>query len=172
VAARTPFSIVTKGPMVVRDLDVLVAATRQEGCRVFLSVPSVDEEAWARLEPGTAPPQQRLRAARALAEAGVDARVLMMPLVPGITTSRPQIERTVAAIAEAGVPLAGVDVARLDPGVREYFFAFLAREYPALVPGYERLYQTARAKRAYVRAVTGIVDDLAGRDKTGTTSSA
>jgi DNA repair photolyase len=160
VAARTPFSIVTKGPMVVRDLDVLAAATRQGDCRVFLSVPNVDDEAWARLEPGTAPPRQRLRAARALVDAGIDARVLMMPLVPGITTSRRQIERTVAAIAEAGVPLAGVDVARLDPGVREHFFAFLAREYPALVPGYERLYQTARARRAYVRAVTGIVDDL------------
>jgi DNA repair photolyase len=162
VAARTPFSIVTKGPMVVRDLDVLVAASRQGSCRVFLSVPSVDDEACSRLEPGTAPPAQRLRAARALADAGIDARVLMMPLVPGITTSRVQIERTVAAIAEAGVPLAGVDVARLDPGVREYFFAFLAREYPALVPGYLRLYQTARAKRAYVRAVTAIVDDLTG----------
>jgi DNA repair photolyase len=163
VAARTPFSIVTKGPMVVRDLDVLVAATRQDTCRVFLSVPSVDEEACARLEPGTAPPAQRLRAARALADAGIDARVLMMPLVPGITTSRPQIERTVAAIAEAGVPLAGADVARLDPGVREHFFAFLEREYPALVPGYQRLYQSARAKRTYVRAVTGIVDELTGR---------
>ena len=100
--------------------------------------------------------------------AGVDARVLMMPLVPGITTSKSQIERTVAAIADADVPLAGVDVARLDPGVREHFFAFLAREYPALVPGYLRLYQSARAKSAYVRAVTGIVHDLAG----GTTSRA
>jgi DNA repair photolyase len=172
VAAHTPFSIVTKGPMVVRDVDVLAAASRQGDCRVFLSVPSVDEEAWSRLEPGTAPPLQRLRAARALRDAGIDARVLMMPLVPGITTSRLQIERTVAAIADADVPLAGVDVARLDPGVREHFFAFLAREYPALVPGYLRLYQSARAKSTYIRAVTGIVHDLAGWAKARTKTPA
>src|ERR1700733_11176643 len=70
--SRTPFSIVTKGPMVVRDLDLLARATREAGCHVFLSVPSVDTAACAKLEPGTAPPLQRLRAARRLLEAGID----------------------------------------------------------------------------------------------------
>jgi DNA repair photolyase len=68
-AARTPLSIVTKGPMVVRDADVLVAVARVARCRVYMSVPTVDPEAWARLEPGTAPPLQRLRAVRQLTDA-------------------------------------------------------------------------------------------------------
>lgn len=152
-AADTPFSIVTKGPMAVRDVDVLRRATEGAGCQVFFSVPSVDEDAWQRLEPGTAPPEQRLRAARRLRDAGVDAAVLMMPLMPGITTSRASLTRTVAAIRDAGLPIAGAGVGRLDPGVREFFFEFLTREYPALVDGYHRLYQRTDAKGDYVAAV-------------------
>src|SRR5262245_23468994 len=82
-AAGTPASIVTKGPMVVRDIDVLKELARTAACHVYVSLPSVDEEAWTRLEPGTAPPAQRLRAVQELCQAGVDAGVLMMPLVPG-----------------------------------------------------------------------------------------
>ena len=92
--------------------------------------PSVDETAWAQLEPGTASPAQRLRAVRQLTDAGVDAGVLMMPLVPGITTLRSSIERTLCAIAAAGAKFVGVNVAHLEEGVREHFFEFLARDYP------------------------------------------
>ena len=87
-AAKTPVSIVTKGPMVVRDADVLLEATKAARCTVCISVPSVDEDAWRRLEPGTAHPLQRLRAVRTLTQAGVRAGVLMAPIVPGITTSK------------------------------------------------------------------------------------
>jgi DNA repair photolyase len=161
VASRTPFSIVTKGPMVVRDVDVF---TRDGASgRIYLSVPSVDDAACARLEPGTAPPAQRLRAARALRDAGVDVGVLMMPLVPGITTSRSGIEATVRAIADAGVRLAGAGVAHLEAGVREHFFGFLEREYPALLAGYERLYTGAYASPAYASAVDAVVKQAAGR---------
>src|SRR6185437_540010 len=92
-AASTPASIVTKGPMVVRDIDVLQDLARSAGCRVYLSVPTVDDTAWARLEPGTAPPLQRLRAVRQLSDAGIRAGVLMMPLMPGITTSAGVVEK-------------------------------------------------------------------------------
>jgi DNA repair photolyase len=163
-AANTPVSLVTKGPMVVRDRDVLSRASASAGCHVYLSVPSVDEDAWRRLEPGTASPQQRIQAARLLRQSGVDARMLMMPLVPGITTSRSAIERTLSAFGEAGVPLAGVDVARFDAGVREHFFAFLEREYPALLDGYERLYTSTRASADYVRQVKALVATLADED--------
>jgi DNA repair photolyase len=152
----TPFSIVTKGPMILRDIDLLVRATHGAGCRVFFSVATVGE-AWERLEPGTAPPLQRLRAARRLTEAGVDTAVLMMPLVPGLSTSRAEIHRTLAAIADAGVKFAGANVARLDAGVREYFFAFLAKEFPALLPGYERLYETHYARADYSAAIDTVV---------------
>ena len=149
----TPFSIVTKGPMVVRDADVLERATAAAGCQIFMSVPTVDESAWAKLEPGTAPPRQRLRALRALADRGIDTAVLMMPLVPGITTAPSIVERTVRAITDEGLRVAGMCVARLDPGVREHFFAFLEREYPNLVEGYRRLYVGNQPPTAYVTAV-------------------
>src|SRR4051812_37065501 len=118
-AAKTPISIVTKGPMIVRDADVLAAARDAAGCAVHMSVPCVDEAAWAKLEPGTASPIQRLRAVRYLVDAGIDASVLMMPLVPGITTSRSKIEDTLKAIRDSGARAVGANVARLDPGVRE-----------------------------------------------------
>jgi DNA repair photolyase len=163
--SRTPASIVTKGPMVVRDIDVLREIGRRAGCRVYLSVPSVDSDAWARLEPGTARPEQRLRAVRQLTDAGIEAGVLMMPLVPGITTAPAVIERTLRAIADSGARFVGTCVARLDPGVREHFFAFLQRDYPQLVEGYERLYARNRAAPAYVREIEALVDVL--RRKTG-----
>jgi len=161
--ARTPFHIVTKGPLVVRDRDVLAAASRVVKCSVCVSVPSVDEDAWARLEPGTAPPLQRLRAVRQLTDAGIEAGVLMMPLVPGITTSRTIIERTLRAIADAGARFVGTNVARLDQGARQHFFAFLEREYPALVEGYTRLYERGTAPPGYVREITGLVRATADR---------
>ena len=161
VSAGTPFSIVTKGPMIVRDLDILKRAAAGAGCHVYFSVPSVDESAWRTLEPGTAPPLQRLRAARQLVDGGIDARVLMMPLVPGITTSPAIIDRTVKAIAGAGLRLAGSTVARLDDGVRGHFFAFLEREYPRLLAGYQRLYARSYASRGYADAVGAMVKRLA-----------
>jgi DNA repair photolyase len=155
-AAKTPISIVTKGPMVVRDADVLAAARDAAGCAVHMSVPCVDEAAWAKLEPGTASPMQRLRAVRFLVDAGIDASVLMMPLVPGITTSKSKIEDTLKAIRDSGARAVGANVARLDPGVREHFFGFLSREYPELLAGYERLYTRTSAERSYEKAVKAV----------------
>lgn len=157
--ADTPFSVVTKGPMVVRDIDILTRASSRAGCRVFVSVATVDAEAWARLEPGTAPPEQRLRAARELTAAGIDTAVLMMPLVPGITTSRTQIRRTVRAIAEAGVRFGGANVAHLEAGVRTHFLDFLEREYPSLTDGYARLYQGAYANADYCASIRTAVTE-------------
>ena len=163
LASRTPFSITSKGPMVVRDVDLLVEAMRYAGCHVFLSVPSVDEVAWSKLEPGTAPPGQRLRAVRELIDAGVDAGVLMMPLVPGITTLRSSIERTLQAIADSGARFVGANVAHLEVGVREHFFSFLTREYPHLLDGYRRLYPRGYAPKGYVDNVKTIVATTAAR---------
>ena len=110
----------------------------------------------------TFPPLQRLRAVRRLTDAGIDAGVLMMPLVPGIT-SRDGVERTLRALADHGARFVGTCVARLDPGVREHFLAFLAREYPSLVEGYERLYVGARANMSYTRQIQAMVDVMRGR---------
>ena len=87
----------------------------------------------------------------------------MMPLVPGITTSRSIVERTLQAIADAGAKFVGANVARFEQGARQHFFAFLEREYPALVEGYTRLYEHHSAPAGYVREIKGLVDATAAR---------
>jgi DNA repair photolyase len=159
--ARTPIGLVTKGPMVVRDIDVLQAVGAQARCSVYLSVPSVDEEAWRRLEPGTAHPLQRLKAVRKLVDAGVRASVLMAPLLPGITTSRAAIAATVRAIADHGASSVGANVVRLDAGTREHFLKVLSVEYPHLSEGYERLFANGarQVPKDYAKAVQQTVRD-------------
>ena len=128
---RTPFGLITKGPMVVRDIDVLVEHARAAKNTVYMSVPTVDEEAWQQLEPGTAHPLQRLRAVRALVDAGVNAGVLMAPVVPGFSTARHKIEATIKAIADHGARFVGCNVMHLEGGTRDHFMRF----HRARVPG-------------------------------------
>src|ERR1041385_2649970 len=129
IAGRTPVGIVTKGPMVVRDRELLAELSRVASCTVCVSVPTVDEDAWRALEPGTAHPLQRLRAVKELADAGIRVGGLMNPIVPGIS-SRPSIlERTVKAIADHGAGSVSCNVMFLEDGTRDHFMRFLAREY-------------------------------------------
>jgi DNA repair photolyase len=160
-AAKTPVGLVTKGPMVVRDIDVLQALTAAAGCTIYVSVPSIDEEAWKRMEPGTAHPLQRLKAVKRLVDAGIRACVMMAPLLPGITTSREAIFSTVRAIADHGATAVGASLVRLDAGAREHFLAVLGTEYPHLLAGYERLFAggSPRAPREYSTAVQQVVRD-------------
>ena len=95
--ASNPFSIITRGPMVVRDLDVLVEASRRADVSVTFSVPTLDEEVWRRTEPSTAHPRQRLKAVQTLVEAGVNARVGMAPILPGISDRPEQLREVVRA---------------------------------------------------------------------------
>jgi DNA repair photolyase len=161
--ARTPIGIVTKGPMVVRDIDVLQAHARAARSTVYMSVPTVDEDAWRILEPGTAPPLQRLRAVRELVDAGIDAGVLMAPIVPGFSSSRSKIERTVKTIADCGARFVGCNVMHLEDGTRTHFMAFLAREFPAMVPRFEKLYARKHPPDAYRKEVQGMVRVLQER---------
>ena len=126
--------------MVVRDRDVLLDVTRAAGCTVYMSVPTVDEDAWRTLEPGTAHPLQRLRAVRELIDAGINAGVLMAPIVPGFTSSRSKIERTIKAIADHGARFVGCNVMHLQGGTRTHFMNFISREFPAMLPRFEKLY--------------------------------
>jgi DNA repair photolyase len=161
-ASKTPFGIVTKGPMVMRDADVLQQASRLARVTVCVSVPTVDEDAWRKLEPGTAHPRQRLRAVRVLRRAGIRAGVLMAPLVPGITTSRKMIESTLGAIAEHDAAFVGANVLHLEGGTRDHFMAYLEKDFPALVPGYERLFANGakRVPKTYSAAVQETVREL------------
>jgi DNA repair photolyase len=156
-AARNPAGVVTKGPMVVRDVDVLQELSKRAGCTVYVSVPTVDEHAWEILEPGTAPPLQRLRAVRELVDAGINAGVLMNPIVPGFSSSRAKIERTIKTIADHGARFVGCNVMFLEAGTRAHFMTFLAREFPSWVPRYEKLYAKKYAPVEYRKQVQGMV---------------
>jgi len=160
---RTPIGLVTKGPMVVRDRDVLQELSRAAGCTVYMSVPSVDEDAWRTLEPGTAHPLQRLRAVRELADAGINAGVLMAPIVPGFSSSRSKLERTVKAIADHGARFVGCNVMYLQDGTRTHFMKFIEREFPSMRPRFEKLYTKKYPPDAYRKEVQGMVRVLQQR---------
>jgi DNA repair photolyase len=161
--ARNPIGIITKGPMIVRDRDLLIELSTVAPCTVYISVPTVDERAWALLEPGTAHPLQRLRAVRDLVDAGVNAGVLMNPIVPGFSSSPAKLERTVKAIAEHGARFVGCNVMFLEDGTRTHFMKFLEHEFPSWVPRYEKLYAKKYAPIDYRKQVQGIVRALQGR---------
>ena len=141
-AARNPFSIVTRGPMIVRDIDVLQAAAARAEVHVSFSVPTLDREIWQRSEPGTAAPQQRLRALRMLVDAGIDAGVGMAPILPGLSDDPTRLAEVVRAAREAGATGLWCNVLHLRPGTREHFLESLARHWPALLPRYQQLYRT------------------------------
>jgi DNA repair photolyase len=144
--ASTPFSIITRGPLIVRDVDLLVEASRRAPVSVTFSVPTVDDDVWRTTEPGTAPPRQRLRALTTLVEAGVRASVGMAPLLPGLSDHPSQLERVVDAARKAGACGVWANLLYLRPGTREHFLTCLARDWPELLPEYERLY----AGRSYL----------------------
>src|SRR4029450_1302169 len=124
---------------------------------VSMSAPTVDAQAWERLEPGTAHPLQRLRAVRELVDAGVNAGVLMNPIVPGFSSSRAKLERTVKAIADHGARFVGCNVMFLEDGSRAHFMKYLEREFPSWLPRYEKLYAKKYAPQEYRKQVQGMV---------------
>ena len=144
--ARTPIGIITRGPLIVRDVDVLVEAARRAAVGVTFSIPTVDPEVWRLTEPGTAPPAKRLRALRTLVDAGIDASVGMAPILPGLSDDPAKLADVVRAARDAGATSVWTNVLYLRPGTREHFLDNLARDWPALLPMYERLY----AGRAFV----------------------
>lgn len=161
--ARTPVSVVTKGTLVVRDRDVLVELARRAGATVCVSVTTLDRERWLRLEPGTPPPLQRLRAVARLAEAGITAGVLLAPVIPGLTADRANLETVIRAAAEHGARFLGTRVLHLHPGVKEHFTAFLAGEAPELLPLYRRLYPGTYAPQRVEARIGALVAELRER---------
>src|SRR5438309_857190 len=145
IAGRTPVGIVTKGPMIVRDAELLAELSRVASCTVYLSVPTVDEDAWRALEPGTAHPLQRLRAVRKLRDAGINAGVLMAPVIPGFTTQTSKLDATIKAVADHGAAFMGANVLYLKGGTKDHFMGFLAHAFPHMVESYQRLYAGAYA---------------------------
>lgn len=161
--ARTSSGLITKGPMIVRDCDVLAEHHQATASSVYMSVPSVDEEAWRALEPGTAPPLQRLRAVRELTDAGINVGVLMAPIVPGFTSSRSKVERTIKTIADHGAHFVGCNVMYLEAGTRRHFMSFLEEAFPAMAPRIDRLYRKKAPPAGYQHEVKAMVRSLQER---------
>ena len=155
----------------VRDAELLAELSRRTECTVNVSIPTVDEDAWRQLEPGTAHPAQRLRAVRTLVDAGVNAGVLMAPIVPGISSHPHKLEATIRAIADHGAAFVGSIVLHLEGGTRTHFFEFLKRQYPNLVGGYRRLYAGKYPTADYsgrVRSTLGMLKVKYGMGDSGT----
>ena len=145
-AARNPLSIITRGPLIVRDTDVLTEASRRAAVSINISIPTLDQRIWRATEPGTAPPRQRLRALTRLVDAGIDVGVGMAPVLPGLSDRPELLADVVRAARDAGATSIWTALLNLRPGTREHFLAGLARDWPELLPRYERLY----AGRAYL----------------------
>lgn len=144
----TPFSILTKGTLLRRDVPLLVEAAQQVPLGLGVSMAIWDDELHAGLEPGVPSPRARLDLVRALADAGLPCGVFLAPVLPGLTDDVASLDAALAAIADAGASGVTVIPLHLRPGAREWFMAWLSREHPELVPRYQQLY----ARRAYVPA--------------------
>jgi DNA repair photolyase len=146
--ASNPFSLITRGPMIVRDLDVLTEAARRAKVSITVSIPTLDEDVWRKTEPSTAHPRQRLRAVKELVEAGIKVGVGMAPILPGISDRPDQLREVVKAAREAGATGVWTNVLFLRPGTREHFLEQLARDWPEQLEHYLELYKG----RAYLRS--------------------
>jgi len=163
-----PFSILTKGSLILRDLPLLQQCAQVTDVATNVSVGFVDRDLWRALEPGTPSPQKRLDVCRTLNEAGVPCGVLMAPIIPFLSDSPAQLEETVKAIAEAGAVHVSPVVLHLRTGAREWFMAWLGEHHPNLVLRYERLYRGGSyAPKAYQEQICGWVHELAGRHGVG-----
>jgi DNA repair photolyase len=162
-SAANQFSIITRGPMIVRDIDVLQEAARRAKVSVMFSIPTLDEDVWRRTEPSTAHPKQRLRALRELVDAGIKAGVGMAPVLPGISDGPEQLAAVVRAARAAGATGIWANLLYLKPGTREHFLEHLARDWPEQLPPYERLYANGRAylPQAETLPVRTLVSNLA-----------
>jgi DNA repair photolyase len=163
---RNPFSILTKGTLILRDLDLLVEAAGATEVATAFSIGTLDEEAWRRSEPGTPHPRKRIEAVAALNEAGIPCGVLMAPILPGITDHPRQLREVVRAAIDAGATHVSPILLHLRPGVREEFMPWLAEQYPELVERYEAMYAKpygpAADRNRLGSAVGGIVRSLGG----------
>ena len=144
--ASNPFSIITRGPMIVRDLDLLARAAERANVSVTFSIPTLDEDVWRKTEPSTAHPRQRLKAVKALTDAGIRAGVGMAPILPGISNKPSQLREVVKAARDAGATGIWTNLLFLRPGTREHFLENLARDWPEELERYQRLY----GRRAYL----------------------
>src|SRR5436190_9401432 len=137
---RNPFSILTKGTLITRDVDLLVRAAEHAPVSAAFSIGTLDEDVWRETEPGTPNPKARIEALRTLVGAGIPTSVLIAPILPGISDRPEQLRAVVEASLDAGASSVSPIMLHLRPGVREEFMPWLREHHPDLVERYERMY--------------------------------
>jgi DNA repair photolyase len=166
--AGNPFSILTKGTLLLRDLDLLREAAEVASVGLNVSVGFTDAELSASVEPGTPSPQRRLDMCAAITARGLRCGVLMGPVLPYLSDSPGQLDQTVRQIARSGAASVTPIVLHLRPGAREWFLAWLAEHRPDLVGAYRQMYGSgAYARREYQQRISATVSELAARHGVG-----
>jgi DNA repair photolyase len=167
-----PFSILSKGTLILRDMDLLKQCQEVADIGINFSVGCIDREYWRTNEPGTPAPERRLEAIRRLTDAGIPCGVLMAPIVPFISDSDEMMERTVKAIAESGATFVTPIVLHLRTGARQWWMAWLHEHRPDLVPKYQELYsERAYAPKELQKEIGAKVRALARRFGIGRTTT-
>jgi DNA repair photolyase len=156
--SRTPVSIVTRSPMILRDLDVLTELSRRAAVTVCVSIVTTDPRRAREIEPTVALPAQRLRTVRRLSDAGIRAGVILAPILPGLTDDPANLDAVVQAARDHGAHFVSHNVLHLGEVTRDAFFKFLQERHPALIPRYLRMYPGKYAPDGYRADVGGIVD--------------
>jgi DNA repair photolyase len=142
---RNPFSILTKGTLILRDLDLLLQAAKVTDVSTAMSIPTLDEDAWRKSEPGTPHPRKRMEAVARLNDSGIPCGVMVAPILPGITDSEEGMKAVVEAAIDAGAPHVSPILLHLRPIVKDVYMEWLKATYPDLVPRYEAMYKKAYA---------------------------
>lgn len=165
VAAGNPFSIVTKSPLVERDIDLLAEAMSGGGVHVDMSVGCLDHDVWRATEPHAPSPERRLASVTALTDAGVSCGVLVAPVLPGISDGDAQLDRLVAAGVAAGAQSIATVALHLRPGVREHYLGWLRGTHPELLADHLMRYRTAYLASDERRDLSARVQELAAHHR-------
>jgi DNA repair photolyase len=139
--AANPCSVLTKSPLLLRDLPLMLQIAERASFSACLSIPTLDEKAWRATEPHTPNPRARLEAVAELNRAGIPTSVLIAPLMPGINDSPRQVEELLDCVKAAGATGVGGVALHLRGEVRDVFMGWLREQRPDLVPRYEKLYR-------------------------------
>jgi len=154
-------TIITKSPLVTRDVDLLARIARNSSLSVHISLITLDRALARRLEPRAPTPEARLRAVRRLHEAGIDVVVNCMPVLPGITDHPRDLAALVQRAVEAGAADVATDVLRLQHEARKRYLPFIAREFPELAGRYARTYAQASVPgESYRQGLSALMERL------------
>ncbi len=164
---RNPFSILTRGTLILRDLGLLREAASVTKVSTAFSIPTLDEDVWRRSEPGTPHPRKRIEAVRKLNDAGIGCGVMVAPILPGISDHPRQLMDVVSAAIDAGATHVSPILLHLRPVVREEYMEWLQREYPGMVTRYEQMYDESsyaskEDRKALGRRIAGLVRAAGG----------